>query len=127
MVDKFVKLLKVSKSFTISSQLSLWNCYKRVFRILFTLSWRSSLSSGNQSIHLWSKSMDWFLYDRDLRHERVKEIYVLVLVNCWQWTRLCRYSFLTIGLFLYTLKTSRLEVFWCFMGGLERVQCHEMG
>ena len=26
----------------------------------------------NQSIDLLSKSVDWFLYDRDLRHERVK-------------------------------------------------------
>ena len=31
-----------------------------------------SLSYRNQSIDLRSKSMDWFLYDRDLRHERVK-------------------------------------------------------
>ena len=26
---------------------------------------------GDQSIDLQSKSVDWFLYDRDLRHERV--------------------------------------------------------
>ena len=32
-----------------------------------TLSWRRSLSYKNQS----SKSMDWFLYDRDIYHERV--------------------------------------------------------
>ena len=37
-----------------------------------TLSWRRSLSYKNQSIDLQRKSMDWFLYDRDLRHERVK-------------------------------------------------------
>ena len=30
-----------------------------------------SLSNRNQSIDLQSKSMDWFLYDRDLRHEKV--------------------------------------------------------
>ena len=41
-----------------------WNC--------LTLSWRSSLSYQNQSIDLLCNSMDWFLYDRDLRHERVK-------------------------------------------------------
>ena len=34
--------------------------------------WGKSLSYRNQSIDLFSKSMDWFLYDRDLRHERVK-------------------------------------------------------
>ena len=36
-----------------------------------TLSWRRSLPYGNQSIDLHSKSMDWFLYDQDLCHERV--------------------------------------------------------
>ena len=38
-----------------------------------TLSWRRSLSNRNQPIDLRSKSMDWFLYDNGLRHERVKE------------------------------------------------------
>ena len=37
-----------------------------------TLSWRRPLSYRNQSIDLHSKSMDWFLYDNCLRHERVK-------------------------------------------------------
>ena len=37
-----------------------------------TLSCRRSLSYRNQSIGLLCKSMDWFLYDMDLRHERVK-------------------------------------------------------
>ena len=32
-----------------------------------------SLSYTNQPIDLQSKSMDWFLYDKDLRHERVNE------------------------------------------------------
>ena len=31
-----------------------------------------SLSYRNKFIDLLCKSMDWFLYDRDLRHERVK-------------------------------------------------------
>ena len=37
----------------------------------WTLSWRRPLSYRNQSIDLRSKSMDWFLYDNGLRHERV--------------------------------------------------------
>ena len=37
-----------------------------------TLSFRRSLSYRNQSIDLQSISMDWFLYDRDLYHEKVK-------------------------------------------------------
>ena len=40
---------------------------------LLTLSWPRSLSYRNQSIDLQSKSVDWFLYDRDLSHERVNK------------------------------------------------------
>ena len=40
--------------------------------LALTLSWRRSLSYRSQSIDLQSKSMDWFLYYSDLRHERVK-------------------------------------------------------
>ena len=36
--------------------------------------WQSSLSYRNQSIDLLYKSMDWFLYDKDIRHESVKGI-----------------------------------------------------
>ena len=39
-----------------------------------TLSWWRSLSHRNQAIDLKSKSVDWFLQDRDLRHERVKPV-----------------------------------------------------
>ena len=38
-----------------------------------TLSWRRSLSYRNQPIDLKSKSMDWFLYDNGLCHERVNK------------------------------------------------------
>ena len=41
--------------------------------IFLTLSWRWSLSYRNQSIDLLRKSMDWFLYDNGLRHEKVNE------------------------------------------------------
>ena len=37
--------------------------------LCLTLLWRISLSYRNQSI---SKSVDWLLYDRDLRNERFK-------------------------------------------------------
>ena len=43
-----------------------------IFADFLTLLGRRSLSYRNQSIDLQSKSMDWFLQDRDLRHERVK-------------------------------------------------------
>ena len=34
------------------------------------------LSYRNQSIDLQSKSVDWFLYNNDLRHERVKNSFL---------------------------------------------------
>ena len=37
-----------------------------------TLSKWRSLSYRNQCTELQSKSVDWFLYDRDLRHKRLK-------------------------------------------------------
>ena len=37
-----------------------------------THSWQWSLLYGNQSSNLLCKSMGWFAYDEDLRHERVK-------------------------------------------------------
>ena len=40
--------------------------------LLLTLSWQRLLSYSNQSIDLQSTSVDWFLYDNGLRHERVK-------------------------------------------------------
>ena len=40
-----------------------------------TLSWRRPLSYRKQSIDLLPKSMDWFLYDKGLRHERVKQFF----------------------------------------------------
>ena len=36
-----------------------------------TLSWRMSLSSKNKSTDLLWKSMDWFRYDKDFRHESI--------------------------------------------------------
>ena len=44
-----------------------------------TLSWQRSLSYRNQSIDLLSQSMDWFVYDGDFRHERVKVARVVKL------------------------------------------------
>ena len=39
-----------------------------------TLSWRRSLSCRNQSIDLLCEPMDWFLYDKDFSHKRVKSL-----------------------------------------------------
>ena len=45
------------------------------------LSCRRPLSYRNQSIDLQSKSMDWFLYDNDLRLERVNLLLVTVILD----------------------------------------------
>ena len=45
------------------------------------LSWRMPLSYKNQPIGFLCKSMNWFLYDKDLRHETVKEIVVNVKIK----------------------------------------------
>ena len=42
---------------------------------VLTLSWRRSLSYRNQSIDLLCKLMNWFLYDKDIHHERVKMLF----------------------------------------------------
>ena len=50
--------------------------------ISLTLWWRRSLSYINQSIYFQSKSMGWFLYDRDLRHGRIKSYVALSHARC---------------------------------------------
>ena len=45
------------------------------------LSWRRSLLCRNQSIDLQSKPMDWLLYDKNLRHERINAL-VFACIHC---------------------------------------------
>ena len=45
--------------------------YEMSYNFSLTLSWPGPLSHRNQSIYLQCKSMDCFLYDNGLRHERV--------------------------------------------------------
>ena len=75
-MELFGETVNGSKSLTIftkSSILDVWQGFK--FFSLTLSQWRF-LSYRNQSIDLLCKSMDQFLYDRDLRHERVgKAIY----------------------------------------------------
>ena len=55
-----------------------------IFKFKFINSFMTkSLLYRNQSNNLLCKSMDWFLYDRDLRHERVKEIWKREFVIEW--------------------------------------------
>ena len=48
---------------------------------VLSFSWRRSLLYRNQSIDLQNKSMNWFLYDRNFRHERVNAL----LLACIHW------------------------------------------
>ena len=51
----------------------------------------------NQSIDLQSKPMDYFQYDRDIRHESVKQCFVFIIYllrqkiqcyfKCWRWNK----------------------------------------
>ena len=54
--------------------------------IVLTLSWRRSLSCRNHSIDLLCKSIDWFLYERDLRHK--------MDLNGVKWTNVKKYIYI---------------------------------
>ena len=56
-------------------------CRKCFSKLLFmlTLSWWSLLLYRNQCIDLLCKLVDWFLYGRDLRRERIKSLFCRLL------------------------------------------------
>ena len=65
--------IKVWTLLFIMGYLVLWTIrgWSARWDISSTLSWRRPLSYRNQFIDLQSKSMDWFLCDNGLRHEKV--------------------------------------------------------
>ena len=88
-----------------------------------TISRRRYLSYRNQSNYLLCKSMDLFLYDRDLRHERVQRKETLMLkVNDVQNNTHCSMSAMEIPeicmkyLFKVNIndtRTKSMTFFWC--------------
>ena len=61
-----------------------------------TLSWRKPLSYWNQSINLLRKSMDWFLHDNGLHHERFKKHNIMLeyeVTICENSMQYCRTNF----------------------------------
>ena len=46
------------------------------FRLLFNSFMTDDPTYRNHSIDLQSKWMDWFLYDRELHHERLKAVFI---------------------------------------------------
>ena len=74
----------------LSLKFLLWTLCSQIFaglvwnELTLILSCHRSLSCKNQSIDSLLKSMDWFLYDRDLRHERVnvsRKVYSLPKIS----------------------------------------------
>ena len=47
--------------------------YSLLIAFLFNSFMAEAVIIRNQSIYFFRKSMDWFLYDNGLRHERVKQ------------------------------------------------------
>ena len=79
---------------TSSFQLLVCLCvYERlVDSTLHFFSWRRSLSYRNQSIDSLCKSIDWFLYDRDIRHPFLQTVFANFFLtkkfkNTIPWTR----------------------------------------
>ena len=81
-----------------------------------TLSRRRSLSYRNQTIDFLRKSMDWFLYDNGLHHERVKSKsgnnidLSQPVFTCWLWTSKCQVGYIE-SLRFVTIMLSLID-FW---------------
>ena len=67
-------------------------------RLPLTLLLRRSLPCRNQSNDLHSKLMDWFLYDRDLRHEKIKGCVRYIFASLFKWEHLWKGQMFFISL-----------------------------
>ena len=67
-------------------------CRSSRAKSFLTLSWQSPLSYRNQFVDWRSKSMDWFLYDNGLCHERVKKGFMRIFAEFTK-KHLCRNLF----------------------------------
>ena len=101
--------------------LSLLNFTFSISRSTLT-SWRRLVWYRNQSIilhYLQCKSMDWFLYDRNLRHERVKsekkfEIHNNIIEVSWRKKNKKQVLKKTSINFKEGMKEITKQVFWQF-------------
>ena len=79
------------------------------FQRLLTLSWGGFLSYRNHPIDLIYQSMDWFLFDRDFRHDGVeKELSYLIKRKF----KTCK------GNITYT-EVALQKVFWIYAANLQ--------
>ena len=83
-----------------------WLC----LRNYLILSWQRRLSYRSQSIDLQSKSVDWFLYDNGLRHERVK----VIMLNLMMSDTVSLYLiFICLPYALFPIHPEYFEIFAC--------------
>ena len=78
-----------------------WLNWEHIWYPPLTLSWRRPLSYRNQPIDLLCKSMNWFLYDNGLCHERVN-----VMHHLFRW-----WFYFNILVFYWYLQNQPPEVF----------------
>ena len=57
-----------------SEQINAGKCFEDDLTLVVNFFMTEADTYRNQSIDLLGKSMDWFLYDNGLRHERVKQV-----------------------------------------------------
>ena len=70
----FLSLPKVTWTVRVYKPLFIWSYIVRTNSKLLVFFMTEVPIYRNHSIHLVCKSMDWFLYDRNLRYERVKTL-----------------------------------------------------
>ena len=92
-------------------KVSKWKVYftKITSLVWLTLSWWRQLSCRNQSIDLRSKSMDWFLYNNGLRHERVKENLKFAKYENFKYCNIFRELYICKCYFLMILKGEKFR------------------
>ena len=122
------KTRKYSTKKKLQSDLWTKNHYKKNLSFSLTLSWRRSLSYRNQSIDLLCKSMGWFLYDRDICHERVitkeRDIFTTLLSTygetfLWKWLKKAKiaksqFQYFFLNIFGFSRPFSTKCSVWCF-------------
>ena len=91
----------------------MWRLLSLLQRAL-TLSWRKSLSNRNQPIDLPYKSVDWFLHDRDFRHEIVKNQLSLTIKLKIKYNyakHICRVGFVSCSLVIASYILAAIHLF----------------
>ena len=82
-----------------------------------TLSWLRSLSCRNQSIDLICKSIDWFLCDRGLHHERVKKFISLLFPMSCRW-ELIHITLHNIQELIRANPNCKIRIMMCWCGNI---------